>query len=75
MTELIKRNAAIGVVVCHPNNTEDQIEAIDNLSDAISERVLSKVSSALQNYYCMGISEIAEEDEDFREFFELVGWI
>lgn len=74
MSNIISRNAAIGVAVCNIN-IEDRINEIKNLPDAIPERALDKISSALQNYYCMGIAEIAEEDDQLREFFEAVGWL
>ena len=33
------------------------------------------ISKVFQNYYCMGIYEIAEEDETAKSIFEKVGLI
>lgn len=33
------------------------------------------ISKIYQNYYCMGIDEIAEEDETAKSIFEKIGLI
>lgn len=49
--------------------------AIDALQSKLDEREIWKISSVFQNYYCMGISEIAEEDEVCCSLFEKLGLI
>lgn len=41
----------------------------------ITEREQYLVSKVFQNYYCMGIDEIAEEDETAKSLFVKIGLI
>ena len=41
----------------------------------ISENEKYNISKVYQNYYCMGIYEIAEEDETAKSIFEKIGLI
>lgn len=41
----------------------------------LTEREVYLISKVFQNYYCMGISEIAEEDETAKSLFEKIGLI
>lgn len=36
----------------------------------LSEWQKQLISKVFQNYYCMGLAEIAEEDEDIKELFK-----
>ena len=41
----------------------------------LTEREVYRISKVFQNYYCMGINEIAEEDETAKSLFEKIGLI
>lgn len=41
----------------------------------LTEMEVYLISKVFQNYYCMGIYEIAEEDETARSLFEKIGLI
>lgn len=41
----------------------------------LTEREVCLISKVFQNYYCMGINEIAEEDETAKSLFEKIGLI
>lgn len=47
----------------------------DYISNKLDEHEIWKISSVFQNYYCMGISEIAEEDEVCCSLFEKLGML
>ena len=47
----------------------------DHRAAAINSDEAWKISSIFQNYYCMGLEEIAEEDETCKNLFEKVGLI
>lgn len=56
------------------DTTKDAIDmAIDALKNKLDEHEVWKISSVFQNYFCMGISEIAEEDEVCCGLFEKLG--
>lgn len=40
---------------------------------SLDDHEIWKISSVFQNYFCMGISEIAEEDEVCCSLFEKLG--
>lgn len=46
-----------------------------NAIHIISEDEKYNISKVYQNYYCMGIYEIAEEDETAKSIFEKIGLI
>lgn len=65
---------------CNPDYPKGKTEwetainmAIDALKSKLDEHEIWKISSVFQNYYCMGISEIAEEDEVCCSLFEKLG--
>jgi hypothetical protein len=39
----------------------------------LSENEIYNISKVYQNYYCMGIDEIAEEDSHAKSIFEKIG--
>jgi hypothetical protein len=41
----------------------------------LTEREVYLISKVFQNYYCIGINEIAEEDETAKSLFEKIGLI
>lgn len=41
----------------------------------LTEMEVYLISKVFQNYYCMGICEIAKEDETARSLFEKIGLI
>lgn len=41
----------------------------------LTDREVYLISKVFQNYYCMGIYEIAEEDETAKSLFEKIGLI
>lgn len=41
----------------------------------LTEMEVYKISDVFQNYYCMGIREIAEEDETCESLFRKIGLI
>ena len=47
----------------------------DHRAAAISGDEAWKISDVFQNYYCMGLAEIAEEDETCKSLFEKAGLI
>lgn len=56
--------------------TKDAIDmAVDTIKNKLDGREIWKISSVFQNYYCLGLSEIAEEDEVCCSLFEKLGLI
>jgi hypothetical protein len=54
--------------------TKDAIDmAVDTIKNKLDGREIWKISSVFQNYYCIGLSEIAEEDEVCCSLFEKLG--
>ena len=54
--------------------TKDAIDmAVDAIKNKLDEHEIWKISSVFQNYYCIGLSEIAEEDETCCSLFEKLG--
>lgn len=51
------------------------MDNITEIGKLFTECERNKVSKVFQNYYCMGIYEIAEEDETCRTLFEKLGLI
>lgn len=51
------------------------IEDAKRRNVSLDEREIWKISSVFQNYYCIGLSEIAEEDEVCCGLFEKLGLI
>ena len=47
----------------------------DAKAELITEREVYLISKVFQNYYCMGIYEIAEEDETAKSLFQKIGLI
>jgi len=45
------------------------------VEELLTEQEKSLISKVFQNYYCMGICEIAEEDETAKSLFKKVGLI
>ena len=54
---------------------DGSIHATITVVDTITEHEKSLISKVFQNYYCMGLSEIAEEDETAKSLFKKVGLI
>jgi predicted DNA-binding protein YlxM (UPF0122 family) len=52
-----------------------EIHATITFADTLTEREKNLISKVFQNYYCMGLSEIAEEDETAKRVFQKVGLI
>ena len=84
-----EENAVVSAVVkCGINvNKEELVKALaydrgqyekgyaDAKAELITEREVYLISKVFQNYYCMGIYEIAEEDETAKSLFEKIGLI
>ena len=45
------------------------------VEELLTEQEKGLISKVFQNYYCMGIYEIAEEDEAAKSLFKKVGLI
>ena len=50
----------------------DKLEKISSVN-LFNEHERDRISGIFQNYFCMGIDEIAEEDETSKSIFEKVG--
>ena len=77
---MINKNLAIECIKTQrqfvDDTTKDAIDmAIDALENKLDEHEIWKISSVFQNYFCMGISEIAEEDEVCCSLFEKLGML
>lgn len=77
---MIDKNLAIECIKTQrqfvDDTTKDAIDmAVDALKSKLDEHEIWKISSVFQNYFCMGISEIAEEDEVCCSLFEKLGLI
>lgn len=54
--------------------TKDAIDmAVDTIKNKLDGHEIWKISSVFQNYYCIGLSEIAEEDDVCCSLFEKLG--
>lgn len=75
---MIDKNLAIECIKTQrqfvDETTKDAIDmAVDALKNKLDEHEVWKISSVFQNYFCMVISEIAEEDEVCCSLFEKLG--
>lgn len=51
------------------------LDELERRLNELTDMEIYLISKVFQNYYCMGINEIAEEDETARSLFEKIGLI
>ena len=54
---------------------DDEMADMTNIKATFTDSERYKLSDILQNYYCEGLNEIAEEDETLKSIMQKVGLI